>query len=171
MSFIILPPQAPLLKQAVFAAVLSLVASQGFAQHAADGPFFGLSGYWSGGGTIALTNGATERIRCKATYAVNATGRALNQSLRCASDSYQLTINSNVVFEGGAISGSWSKSAHNVSGSISGRASGSEIQARVGGGGFTASLDVRTHGGHQTVVITPHGGTDVRNVSVSLHKG
>jgi hypothetical protein len=39
-----------------------------------------------------ITIGTTERIRCKATYAVNSTGRALNQSLRCASDSYRTII-------------------------------------------------------------------------------
>jgi hypothetical protein len=171
MSSFISQPQALLLKQAVFAAGLCLIASQGFAQRAAEGPFFGLSGYWSGGGTIALTNGATERIRCKATYAVNSTGRALNQSLRCASDSYKLDIRSNVIFEGGAISGTWSEATRNASGSVSGRATSAEIQAHVAGGGFSASLSVRTRGNQQTVAITPHGGTDVANVAITLRKG
>ncbi len=171
MSFVVLRPQAPLLKRAVFATGLSLIASQGLAQRAANSPFFGLSGYWSGGGTIAMTNGATERIRCKATYAVNSTGRALNQSLRCASDSYRLEISSNVIFESGAISGTWSEATRNVSGTVSGRATSAEIQASVAGGGFSASLDVRTHGDRQTVAITPHGGTDVASVSITLRKG
>jgi hypothetical protein len=171
MSFVILQPHAPLLKRAVFATALSLIASQGLAQRAANSPFFGLSGNWSGGGAIAMTNGATERIRCKATYAVNSTGRALNQSLRCASDSYRLEISSNIIFEGGAISGTWSEATRNVSGTVSGRATSAEIQARVAGGGFSASLAVRTHGDRQTVAITPHGGTDVASVSVTLRKG
>ena len=136
MSFVVLRPQAPLLKRGVFATGLSLIASQGLAQRAANSPFFGLSGYWSGGGTIAMTNGATERIRCKETYAVNSTGRALNQSLRCASDSYRLEISSNVIFESGAISGTWSEATRNVSGTVSGRATSAEIQASVAGGGF-----------------------------------
>ena len=74
-----------------------------------EGPFFGLSGSWSGSGTITMSNGAAERIRCRATYAVNGAGRALQQTLRCASDSYRLEISSNVVSEGGALSGSWSE--------------------------------------------------------------
>ena len=171
MSFFILQPQAQLLKRAVFATGLALIASQGLAQRAADSPFFGLSGYWSGGGTIAMTNGATERIRCKATYAVNSTGRALNQSLRCASDSYRLEISSNVIFEAGAISGTWSEATRNVSGTISGRATSAEIHATVAGGAFLATLDVRTHGDRQTVAITPHEGTDVASVSITLRKG
>jgi hypothetical protein len=170
MSFHLMQLQSSLLKPSVLAVGLSLVASQGVAQRA-EGPFFGLSGYWSGGGTIALTNGSTERIRCRATYAVNSTGRALNQSLRCASDSYRLEISSNVIFEGGAISGTWSEATHNVSGSVSGRASNTEIHAGVAGGGFTASLSVRTHGNRQSVAIIPHGGTDVASVSITLSKG
>lgn len=153
------------------AAGLSLIATQALAQHAAGGPFFGLSGYWSGSGTITMTNGSTERIRCKATYAVNGTGRALNQSLRCASDSYRLDITSNVVSEGGAISGSWGEASHNVSGSVSGRANGAEIQANVAGAGFAAFLSVHTRGNSQSVTIRPHGGTDVALVSISLRKG
>ena len=31
-------------------------------------PFTGLSGKWSGDGSIALSNGTTERLRCDATY-------------------------------------------------------------------------------------------------------
>jgi len=62
-----------------------------------------------------MSNGAAERIRCRATYAVNGAGRALQQTLRCASDSYRLDISSNVVSEGGALSGSWSEATRGVS--------------------------------------------------------
>lgn len=170
MSFQLMQPRSALLKPAVFALGLSLIASQGLAQRA-GGPFSGLAGYWSGGGTITLTNGSTERIRCRATYAVNATGSALNQTLRCASDSYKLDISSNVVSEGGAVSGSWGEATRNVSGTVSGRASGALIQANVAGAGFSARLDVHTSGSRQSVTIRPQGGTDVAAVSVTLHKG
>jgi len=91
-----------------------------------------------------MTNGAIERIRCKATYAVNATGNAVQQTLRCASDSYRFEISSNVISEGGSLSGSWAEATRGVSGNISGRASGAEIVANVAGAGFTARLDVWT---------------------------
>ena len=135
-----------------------------------ESPFLGWSGYWSGSGIITMTNGAAERIRCRATYAVNAGGRAVEQVLRCASDSYRLEISSNVMSQRGALSGSWSEATRGVSGSISGRASGSQVVAYVGGSGFTARLDVRTHGNRQSVTIRPQGGTDVAAVSIALHK-
>lgn len=143
---------------------------QHVAQRAHEGPFTDLSGYWSGAGTITLANGASERIRCKATYSVNPSGRALNQSLRCASDSYRLEISSNVISEGGSVSGTWGEATRNVSGSISGRANGSQIQANLASAGFSAYLDVRTTGDKQSVTIRPQGGTEVSDVSILLRK-
>jgi hypothetical protein len=105
MAFFFLKPSANCLKVALFASAILLISAQGRTEPGSEGPFLGLSGHWSGAGTVTMKNGATERIRCKATYAVHSTGRALNQSLRGASDSYRLEISSNVIFEGGAISG------------------------------------------------------------------
>ena len=118
-----------------------------------------------------MTNGGAERIRCKATYVVNATGKAVQQTLRCASDSYRLEISSNVIAEGGSLSGSWTEATRGVSGNISGRASSSEIVANVTGDGFAARLDVRTNGDKQSVTIRPQGGTDIAAVSIGLRKG
>ena len=148
---------------------VTLVSLPGFAQQ--TGPFSGLAGHWSGGGAITLSDGSTERIHCRATYAVAATGAALNQTLGCASASYNLHVTANVVSNGGGVSGSWSEATHSVSGSISGRANSSDIQAYVSGAGFVASIGIRTHGGGQSVTIRPQSGTDVRAVSVSLRKG
>jgi hypothetical protein len=148
---------------------LTLVSAHGSAQQ--TGPFSGLAGHWSGGGAITLSDGSTERIHCRATYAVAQTGSALNQTLSCASASYNLHITANVVSNGGGVSGSWSESTHSVSGSISGRANSSDIQAYVSGAGFSASIGIRTHGGGQSVTIRPQAGTDVRAMSITLRKG
>src|SRR5258708_18318306 len=73
---------------------LLLIPSLSFAQ---AGPFDGLRGSWAGGGTISLSDGSTERIRCRASYIVAGSGSELRQSLRCASDSYKFDLSSNVV--------------------------------------------------------------------------
>jgi hypothetical protein len=92
-----------------------LISAQGHAEPGSEGSFQGLSGHWSGAGTVTMTDGATERIRCKATYAVNATGKAVQQTLRCASDSYRFEISSNVISEGGSLSGSWAEATRGAS--------------------------------------------------------
>jgi hypothetical protein len=171
MAFFSLKPSASCLKKAVLASGLLYISAQGHADPGSQGPFLGLSGSWSGAGTVTMTNGAIERIRCKATYAVNATGNAVQQTLRCASDSYRFEISSNVISEGGSLSGSWAEATRGVSGNISGRDSGSEIVANVAGAGFTARLDVRTQGERQSVAIRPQGSTDVTAVSIALRKG
>src|SRR4051812_27401464 len=66
------------LRRLLFAAVAFFVAS-GSLGYAQTGPFAGMAGAWSGGGTITLDDGSNERIRCRATYAVGAGGNGLNQ--------------------------------------------------------------------------------------------
>ena len=166
MAVFSLKPSASCLKKAVIASAILFISAQAQAESGSEGPFVGLSGHWSGAGTITMANGATERIRCKAAYAVNATGKALQQTLRCASDSYRLEINSNVISEGGSLSGSWAEATRGVSGNISGRASGAEIVANVAGTGFAARLDVRTRQAVSHDKAT--GGTEVSAVSIYL---
>jgi hypothetical protein len=137
---------------------------------AADGLFGHLSGYWSGTGTVTMNNGSSDRIRCKASYAVGQGGNALEQNLRCASDSYKMQVNANVISSGGSISGTWSEATRNVTGNLSGTASGSEVRANVAGMGFTASLNLATKGDKQIVTIKPQGATDIVNVSIALRK-
>ena len=169
MAVFSLKPSASCLKKAVL--VSGLLLTSAHADPNSEGPFLGLSGHWSGAGTVTMTNGVTERIRCKATYAVNATGKSVQQTLRCASDSYRVEISSNVISEGGSLSGSWAEATRRVSGNISGHASGAEIVANVAGASFTARLDLRTQGERQSVTIRPQGGTDVTAVSIALRKG
>src|SRR5476651_2231160 len=100
-------PRSALLTAVLFSGFL-LSNSAGYAQ---SGPFAGLAGVWSGSGTVTLDDGSTERIRCRATYAVGGGGTGLNQSLTCASDSYRFNLSSNVVANGGSLSGTWRDAA------------------------------------------------------------
>jgi hypothetical protein len=155
---------AAALRAAIFAAALLHSPAP---SHAQQGPFVGLSGGWSGGGFIRLASGQRERLRCRANYHVDENGTRLQQSLRCASDSYRFDVNSNIVSEGGALTGSWSETSRNVSGSVSGRVNGSQIQARIDGAGFSANLVVNTRGDRQSVTIQSSG-HEVTEVSVTL---
>jgi hypothetical protein len=136
---------------------------------AASGPFAGMAGSWSGGGTLTMSGGQNERLRCRAAYSVADDGRNLRLNLRCASDSYDFNLAGDVQYQGGAIAGSWSESSHNVAGTISGRADGRHIEAVARGDNFAASLALTTGAGRQSVVIQPQGG-DVRSVAVTLSK-
>ena len=137
--------------------------------HAQSGPFAGMDGNWSGNGTVALSDGTTERIRCKAEYKVNGTGLGLKQSLKCASDSYKFDLTSDVTSQGDRISGNWSEASRNVFGNLQGTAGGGQIQVFVEANGFAANLTVHTSGNKQTVQIDSKG--EIRGVNITMVKG
>jgi hypothetical protein len=146
--------------------VVLVLPSAAFAQ---TGGFTALSGSWSGSGSVTLASGATERIRCRATYEVAPSGNTFQQSLRCMSDSYNFDLRSSVVRSGDAVSGTWSETSRNVTGGIAGRVSGSQIQAMIQGPAFSASLTLATQGDRQTVSIRSQG-TEVSAVSIVLRR-
>src|ERR1700675_4780329 len=88
---------AQAIKAAGVGAALMLSVSAG---HAQSGPFAGFNGAWAGNGTVSLSDGTTERLRCKANYKVNGSGLALKQNLHCASDSYKFDLSSDVTSQG-----------------------------------------------------------------------
>jgi hypothetical protein len=149
-----------------FVAGLALSTSASFAQ---SSPFAGFAGNWSGKGTVSLSDGSTENIRCRASYKVGDGGMALKQNLRCASDSYKFDLSSDVVSEGTHLTGNWSEASRNLFGSVRGRTSAGEIEVFVEAAGFAANLTVRTHGNRQSVWITSKG--EIRNVSITMTRG
>lgn len=165
-------PHARKLQGAAVAAALLLLASPASAQRAASegGPFAGLSGSWQGNGTITLAGGNNERIRCRATYQVASDGNSLKQNLRCASDSYNFDLTSTVVNQSGSLSGSWTESSRNLSGTVSGSASSGQVQARVSSPAFTADLSVSTRGNSQAVTISSQS-SELRGVSINMKRG
>lgn len=161
--------QVELLRSAVKVTILSaaLVALSSAAQAQREpGPFAGLAGNWSGTGTINLSNGTKERIRCRAAYQTEGAD-SLRQNLRCASDSYTFDLNSQVRQEGNAFSGTWSETTRGASGMVEGKASPGQLQARVEGPGFSADLSVSTRSDKQTVSIRSEG-TELSGVTITL---
>jgi hypothetical protein len=140
------------------------------AQRAGPGPFTALAGTWSGSGTVTLSNGSAERIRCRAAYAPESGGNSLRSNLRCASDSYRFDLTSEVANNGGPIAGRWIETTRNATGVISGTAGGDHIDVRVEGGFFTANMTLVTRGDRQSVTIVSPG-SELRQVSITLRRG
>jgi len=136
----------------------------------ADGPFSRFAGAWYGNGTISMRDGTRERIRCRVRYSVASAGTVLNQDLVCASESYKFDVKSQVQAQGGQLSGSWTETSRNVTGSVSGQVTPGTIRAIVTGATFSAGLSLAVRGGTQYVQIRPSGTTDVAGVSVALRR-
>ncbi|WP_027575370.1 hypothetical protein [Bradyrhizobium sp. WSM1743] len=131
---------------------------------AQSGPFGPMAGTWSGGGTVSLEDGSTERIRCRAKYAP--IGPTMEMTLTCASDAYKFILSANVQSAGNAISGSWSESSRNISGSLQGRGGGGNFEVVASAAGFNANIALRTSGNKQTV--TMRADSQFRGASISM---
>jgi hypothetical protein len=156
-----------------FAAAVSVACLPAFVAAAGavtSGPFAGLAGVWTGGGTLALENGTKERLQCRVQYVVTNDGNNLQQSLNCDGSTYHFHVNAYVNYKGGSLSGNWTETTRNASGSISGKASGGKIFVSVAAGSaFSAKMNMTTTGNSQSVSIKPKG-TDVTDVSVTVSK-
>jgi hypothetical protein len=154
------------IKAAGVGAALMMSVSAGQAQ---SGPFVGFDGSWSGNGTVSLSDGTTERLRCKADYKVNGSGLGLKQNLHCASDSYKFDLSSEVTSQGDRISGNWSEKSRNIFGNLQGTAGGGQIDVFVEASGFAANLTLTTRGNKQSVSISSKG--EIRGVNITMTKG
>ena len=159
------------LKKFVGIAALSLslavcIADSSHAQSIA--PFKRLAGQWSGSGTIDLTDGKREPIRCRASYDVLSDSRNLQLNIRCASDSYNFDLRASATYSAGSVSGTWSESTRLVTGTIAGRADSEHISVVAKAASFSASLTLTTHGARQSVVIRAHS-ADAGIKGVSMH--
>lgn len=154
------------MKAAGVGAALLLSVSAG---HAQSGPFTSFGGTWSGAGSVSLSDGSNERIRCRANYKVEQNGNGLQQNLRCASDSYKFELTADVTSQAGTVSGRWSEASRNVFGDLRGRASNGHIDVFVEAAGFAANLTVTTRGNKQSVSINSKG--EIRGVNITLVKG
>ena len=77
---------------------------------------------------------------------------------------------SDITADGGNISGSWNETTRGVIGSLSGKVSGSNIQATANAVGFSAALAIRASGNSLSVSIRSPG-SEISEVTVSMAKG
>jgi hypothetical protein len=136
------------------------------AAHAQSGPFAGMSGRWAGGGTVTLDDGSSERIRCRATYAV--AGPQMGLTLTCASDSYKFDLEGRVIAQGGVITGTWSESSRNVTGNLQGRGGNGSFQLVASGPGFNANISLTTRGNRQSIVM--RADSQFRGATIALSR-
>jgi hypothetical protein len=133
------------------------------------GTFSGLGGNWSGTGTIFVADGGSERIRCQAKYNVGSDGMALQQDLKCASDSYKFELTTDLHAGDGNFWGFWKETSRNVNGEIHGTGGNGQFNGRVEANGYVAELNLTVSGSKQTINITSKS-TELRGLNISMTK-
>jgi len=158
-----------IVKRLIFAvAILLAAAASGSPGYAQSAPFAGMAGVWSGAGIVTLGDGSTERIRCRATYAVGDNGNGLNQTLVCASDSYKFDLRADLIATQGALSGNWSEASRNITGILQGSARAGNFRVLATAPGFSADITLVTSGNAQRVSIA--GSSSFKAATISLHR-
>ena len=151
-------------------ALLTLCPGSAHAQRAGSA-FERLAGQWAGSGTIDLSNGTHETLRCRASYDVLAESHNLQLNIRCASDSYNFDLFSSATLSGHSVSGTWSEATHSAAGTIAGTADGDRIQVHAESPGFAANMSLVTRGDRQSVLIrSPDPNANVRGATINLRR-
>ena len=159
--------------------ILCFVGGDGNAQRAATqgssssaSPFGQLAGNWSGSGTIDLSSGRHEPIKCRASYDVLEEQNKLQLNIHCASDSYNFDLRGSATYAAGAITGNWSESTRNAAGTLSGKVEGVGFQVVAKGPTFTANLNLVTRGDKQSVTIKSQDAqVEVQGMTITLQRG
>ncbi|MEX0752113.1 MAG: hypothetical protein WD073_04215 [Xanthobacteraceae bacterium] len=152
----------------IFAAALVFGAA---AHGQSSGPFAALAGAWSGSGTLALSGGSQERIRCRAKYEVDGGGSAARLELRCASDSYKFELRGDVIYRNGEVQGNWNESTRGVAGNVTGTVVGNQVNVRIDSNLFAALLSLITNGNRQSISIQAPAGSAMSQAAIMLDRG
>jgi hypothetical protein len=149
------------------ALAVTLAASESAA--VTSNPFRNFIGQWSGKGQVIGSDGHRESMRCRAEYSGAKDGAAVNQAIVCASESFKFDIRSHVEASGESVTGYWTETSRNVSGSLTGRIAENQFEGKISSVAFTASMSLTSNGRTQAVSIRPSGG-DVADVRLELQR-
>jgi hypothetical protein len=100
-----------------------------------------ISGVWTGGGTVTLPSGNSERVRCRAT--ISQRGETAYMVATCATSSLRVNQTAEMVrVSSNRFSGEFLNRDYGVSGAIRMTVSGNSINASLSGGGGSASISM-----------------------------
>ena len=130
--------------------------------------FAGFSGNWAGSGSVLMSDGSRESIRCRAEYIQSMHEDALRIHVTCASDSYRVNIVADVSARGETISGSWQETTRQIQGEVSGNIPRpGQMQASLASFGSGIQLDATATGKRQAITIRSQG-TKVVGADITL---
>lgn len=101
----------------------------------------GLSGTWSGGGTMVLRSGNAEKVRCRATFTQSGNGASMTAT--CANATARIVQTADLTrVSASRYIGDFTNAEYGISGSIRITLSGNSLSAALSGGGGSASISL-----------------------------
>ncbi len=112
-----------------------------------------LAGRWVGEGRLGIKDNPPESVKCRATYFVEGGEASLKQNIRCATAGGSIEVKSEIANSAGALTGAWSETIHNLSGTLAGEMKPNGIHINVKGDGLNANMDIVVQSNKQIVEI------------------
>jgi hypothetical protein len=116
-------------------------------------PLTQLIGRWTGEGRLGLKDSPPESVKCRATYIAVENQDAMKQTIRCATAGGSIEVVSTLTHAEGQLTGEWTETSRNLSGTLTGTANDKGLQIAVRGDGLTANMGVIVKGDRQIVEI------------------
>ncbi len=152
------------------AAAFMLLASSSYSEKV--NPFTKFGGNWTGSGLIYLSNGTKEKIRCRAGFTpadlMNLV--SLKLELRCAGDSYNFEIRSELNYASGAVTGSWTEMSRGINGQVTGTVNDEKINAVAESQTFQATIELISQSESKQQVRITSPGSEMTDVLIGLNR-
>jgi hypothetical protein len=116
-------------------------------------PFAKLAGRWLGDGRLGITGGATENVKCRVTYVVTEEGGQVRQTIRCATDSGSVEVQSSVAHAAGALTGTWRELSRDWKGELTGKVTPYGFKVAIKGSELNANMDIIVKDNRQIIEI------------------
>jgi hypothetical protein len=100
-----------------------------------------------------MRDGVTENVKCRVTYVVAEHARQVRQTIRCASESGSVEVQSTVMYASGTLSGSWKELSRNMSGEVTGRITPTGFKVAIKGSELNANMDIIVKDAKQIIEI------------------
>ena len=150
----------PMLPRSVRRVVLPLlvVAGQALSSWAPasaeePSPFAKVAGRWLGEGRLGIRDGPTENVKCRVTYILSEQGQQVRQTIRCATESGSVEVQSTVTHAAGVLTGTWKELSRDWSGGLTGSVTANGFKVAVKGTELNANMDIIVKDTRQIIEI------------------
>ena len=133
--------------------VVGLVSNRSAALAEEPSPFSKVAGRWLGEGRLGIRDGATEQVKCRVTYILQEQGAQVRQTIRCATDSGSVEVQSTVTHASGSLTGTWKELSRDWSGQLTGSVTANGFKVAVKGTELNANMDIIVKDARQIIEI------------------
>ena len=138
---------------AAFFLCFAITATHPKAEAAEPSSLTALAGRWVGEGRLGVKDNPPESVKCRATYFVESGNASLKQNIRCATAGGAIEVKSEIENNAGSLTGAWSETIHNLSGTLAGEIKPNGFHINVKGDGLDANMDIVVQSNKQIVEI------------------